>query len=64
MSFYRREITVDMDGLALEMSTKIPAQTLEMNVGGHDDLSWRNGTKTESGNELILKEGEFEKDGQ
>lgn len=31
---------------------------------GHDDLSWRNGTKTESGNELILKKGEFEKDGQ
>lgn len=55
---------MDMDGLALEMSTKIPAQTLEMNVGGHDDLSWRNGTKTESGNELILKKGEFEKDGQ
>lgn len=40
-SFYGREITVDMDGLALETSTKIPTQTLEMNVV--DTVMYRGG---------------------
>lgn len=54
-SFYGREITVDMDGLALETSTKIPTQTLEMNVV--DTVMYRGGMERrgETGKELILK---------